>query len=568
MLRKLKTVKWQVLVFMVGFAVMVSALVSAFFLYLTYDFQKTTVIQSAQYNLKLMADTIGADMNEVARLAAFSANTAQITDYFTAPARRAKPIGSAAYDRLHEEYAGSRCSGYVQRLIVTETDGSRLLQVGNFSVDSYPVTKYSLARFDGLLPGAPYDWRLIGPDPFNAAANGQFLAFYCPVYSSANRSVIGLAIAETSAALITDKLTSYTMPEGSDIYISFGDETYLVAGARELIPAESENAKGAAVSYAVRDGLSIAQTLPPARFLPSLNKWAPLLVFICAAIAAVAFIIINRLDKGVSRPAARIRAKLVAAADGDFSADVSLESDSEMGEIGGGVNHLCRSAAALMRERLDDETRRRDLEYRMLQAQINPHFLYNTLNSIKWMATIQNATGIAEMTTSLSRLLKTVSKDTRKEVTLAEELDLLSDYVLIQRYRYGGGIEFAVEIESPELLDAVIPRFSIQPLVENAIFHGIEPKGAGRIVVSARREPGGVAVSVSDDGVGMSAENLEKILSYDKIDEKDCRGVIGCLGVRNVSERARLAFGEGYGLAAESELGSGTRMRLLIPYKE
>jgi len=123
---------------------------------------------------------------------------------------------------------------------------------------------------------------------------------------------------------------------------------------------------------------------------------------------------------------------------GRFDPNPSIEWDNELGDVGRGINQLSRSVSSLMDSRLEDEKQRLELEYRMLQSQISPHFIYNTLNSIKWMATIQHAPGVAEMVTALSRLLKSVSKGTRKLVPLEEEFALLEDYFTIQRYRYGG----------------------------------------------------------------------------------------------------------------------------------
>lgn len=187
-----------------------------------------------------------------------------------------------------------------------------------------------------------------------------------------------------------------------------------------------------------------------------------------------------------------------------------------MGDIGRGINGLSRSVCTLMEKRLEDERQKKDLEYRMLQNQINPHFLYNTLNSIKWMATIQHATGIAEMTISLSRLLKSVSKRNERLVPLQEEFALLNDYFTIQQYRYGGTITLdVIWIEDERLCqDCMIPRFTLQPLVENAIFHGIEPKGcAGSIELTIKtdKETGDVLILLTDDGVGMSDEQAKQI---------------------------------------------------------
>jgi two-component system sensor histidine kinase YesM len=217
-----------------------------------------------------------------------------------------------------------------------------------------------------------------------------------------------------------------------------------------------------------------------------------------------------------------------------------------------GINRMAREITLLMDKTIADEKNKKDLEYRMLQNQITPHFLYNTLNSIKWMATIQNAGGIAEMTTALSRLLQTVSKDIRKVVPLRDELSLLNDYLIIQKYRYGDSVTLEKEIADESLLDTPIPRFTLQPLAENAIFHGIEPKGSGTIVVKVtenKNDTGAseVLVSITDNGIGIKAD------------------VIAGMGIHNVDERLRYAFGEAYGLCVESEEGKYTSITIRLP---
>lgn len=167
---------------------------------------------------------------------------------------------------------------------------------------------------------------------------------------------------------------------------------------------------------------------------------------------------------------------MVRIAGGDFSRDPSVEWEHELGDIGRGINDLSENVSELMEKRLEDEKQKQDLEYKMLQSQINPHFLYNTLNSIKWMATIQGATGISEMTTSLSRLLKSISKGTSLLIDIREELSLLENYFTIQSYRYGGTITMDIQVDNESLYNSEIIKFTLQPLVENAIFHGIEPK--------------------------------------------------------------------------------------------
>lgn len=218
---------------------------------------------------------------------------------------------------------------------------------------------------------------------------------------------------------------------------------------------------------------------------------------------------------------------------------------------------------------MEDEKQKKDLEYKILQSQINPHFLYNTLNSIKWMATIQNAPGIAEMTTALARLMKNVSKGTDARITLREELDLVKDYFLIQQYRYGGSLSIRYDILSEDLNGCLIHRFTLQPLVENALFHGIEPKGcAGRIVIRAekREDPGRnplLVISITDNGIGMDQETIEKVLKGDTAPSAD---FFKQVGIDNVNRRIQYDFGPEYGIRIESIVGEYTTMIITLPY--
>ena len=212
--------------------------------------------------------------------------------------------------------------------------------------------------------------------------------------------------------------------------------------------------------------------------------------------------------------------------------------------------------------------RQKQAEYLALQNQINPHFIYNTLNSIKWMATIQHAPGIAEMVMALSRLLKSISKSNERLVPLYEEFALLNDYFTIQQYRYGGTITLDVSYIEDESLNhsCLIPRFTLQPLVENAIFHGIEPKGsAGEVTLRVERDTanGDVLIHLTDDGVGMTPEQAAKALQEPGPEEAAAK--YRHVGMWNVHKRLQYSFGEAYGMSIESEPDIGTTVTIRLP---
>ena len=199
----------------------------------------------------------------------------------------------------------------------------------------------------------------------------------------------------------------------------------------------------------------------------------------------------------------------------------------------------------------------------MLQAQINPHFLYNTLDSIKWIATVQKNTGIVQVVTALSSLLKNMAKGFNEKVTLRQELDFLENYIVIEKIRYIELFDVETQVDDEALYQAKIIKLTLQPIVENSIFSGIEPSGRfGLIRIHAWQEGTSLCVSVEDNGIGIEPENIEKLLTdTSKITKSTMSGI----GLPNVDRRLKLVYGEEYGLSIESEPGQYTRVTIRLP---
>jgi two-component system sensor histidine kinase YesM len=397
-------------------------------------------------------------------------------------------------------------------------------------------------------PFAADAWQTPRGDPYFYSGESLILPLMYPVYTAFQGEEIGTVFLAATTALITDKLSGYHPPKDAPLYVRIRGKHYRIEegrlegggeGETDFSYSQSRPAKDAAssprtsieedrdrggknrvlVSYAVDSNIALVQVLNYSRFFDVRSAW-PVLASLFAGL--IALLLCMAL----------------------------------------GVSRQTREITGLMEKRIADEKNQRDLEYRMLQSQINPHFLYNTLNSIRWMASIQKAQGIAEMTTALSRLLQKVSRDSRRMVPLGEELTLLDDYLVIQKYRYGDSVSLHKTIEDPRLLDTLIPRFVLQPLAENAIFHGIEPKGGGVITVEIRRRGDDALVSITDDGVGMTGETIASLLCPAPEEaELPARE----LGLHNVDERLRRAFGEGYGLSIASQEGAFTTMTITLP---
>ena len=211
--------------------------------------------------------------------------------------------------------------------------------------------------------------------------------------------------------------------------------------------------------------------------------------------------------------------------------------------------------------RVSHETRKKEMELAALQNQIDPHFLYNTLDGIRSQALREGQTEIAEMTGKLSRLFRYSVRNRGDLVTLEEELSSVEDYFSIQKYRFEERFRLSCEAD-PETLRYYLPKMTFQPIVENAIYHGLEPsKGSGTLVIRAERLEKGLRVIVRDDGVGMDEETLERL--RDRLNgappEAGSGGRHSGIALYNVNRRLRLLFGDSSGLTISSvPAGGGT----------
>lgn len=252
---------------------------------------------------------------------------------------------------------------------------------------------------------------------------------------------------------------------------------------------------------------------------------------------------------------------------GIFTRNKAIEGEDEIGTLGIKINKMAVNIRQLMDKLIEEEKEKRELELKALQNQINPHFLYNTLNSIKWMAAIQGAEGIRNIVVALGRLLKNISSNTVEKISIEKELKLLEDYIFIQQIRYKGKINFNVEVADKEILKCKIIKFTLQPIVENSIFHGIEAKkNAGKIELYINRDVSGrdIIVKIRDDGIGMTREEITKVLG--KKERGNQRGFTG-MGLSNVNNRIKLSYGENYGLEIKSLAGEYTMVIIRIPYQ-
>lgn len=237
------------------------------------------------------------------------------------------------------------------------------------------------------------------------------------------------------------------------------------------------------------------------------------------------------------------------------------ESVAELRIISSSFKHMAKTIQSLMERVHKEEKELRKTELKALQAQINPHFLYNTLDSIQWMCEQGKTKDAAEMVRALARLFRISISRGRELITIREELKHAENYLIIQSYRYRNQFSYTIDVNE-ELMEYLCNKITIQPLIENAIYHGIDrmvDEGEIKITVKPDTDTGeDILIIVSDNGVGMTKEQCGKILAKDRSDS-------GGIGVKNVNDRLKIYFGEKYGLSIESELDVGTTVTVRIP---
>lgn len=268
------------------------------------------------------------------------------------------------------------------------------------------------------------------------------------------------------------------------------------------------------------------------------------------------------IPRSITMPITRISRVTNQVAKGNLSVRAAAESGAEARMLSDSLNAMIDKINELLDQVTTEQIRLRKAEFELLQAQINPHFLYNTLDTIVWLAEAGDQKRVVSMVGNLSDFFRTSLNQGKDIISIREELAHVRSYLEIQQVRYQDILRY--EITVPEdLYEYKIPKITIQPLVENALYHGIKNKrGQGTITVTGKSKENGFVLYVRDNGIGMTQERLNEVragiqkLSYTGKE---------IYGLYNVNERIRLNFGETYGISIESTYGEGTCVSISLP---
>jgi len=291
-----------------------------------------------------------------------------------------------------------------------------------------------------------------------------------------------------------------------------------------------------------------------------------------AIIALILFLVVgfatNRISTGITKPVRKLLAVMKSVDTGEFRLVGPIKATDEIRELAREYDLMVGHIRNLMNENIKEQELKRKSDLKALQAQINPHFLYNTLDSIIWMGEMKQTREVVLMTSALSKLFRISISKGREFIPLVDEISHVESYLTIQKMRYKDKFEYSIKIE-PDLYRCTILKITLQPLVENAIYHGIkEVDHKGKILITGKEIDGIIKLEVIDNGKGMTEEEMKNLnMSLNGSPSPSVLSRQG-LGVHNVHERIQLYFGKNYGLTYFHAEGGGTRLTVQIPLEE
>ncbi len=591
------TIRVRIMLITISVTLLLSGIITLISYYLVSNNLRQNLLQTSEIRLSFVCSSIDSNIESVINYIRSCQNSRQIQNFSLEDDTSDNYIKREAHDFVTDTYASnSSLPTHLVRLVIIGKNRKDIVQVVEASNSTGKVSSsgiLALPYFDQLHEHSGQSLTGILPDPFYTSRPILMLPFIHSIQHPYKADEIGYIFTEMSINTLTEPIHNYLSETNEQFYFKIGDYLYQYLDDT-LVPCHDTMTIAKTIPYTTlhentsiqsiynketgEKHLIIAKPLmmedwtvmvcvdENALSKNILHSFLLILLIIIITASFIGFTLFKFLSRTINVPVNQLQLRMKRIEEGDFSRDSSTEWDHELGDIGKTINNLSENVLQLMNQRIEDEKQKKDYEYQMLQSQINPHFMHNTLNSIKWMATIQNAPGIAEMTTSLARLLKNISNGSTILIPLSQELALIQDYFTIQQYRYGGTITLSVQSDDDSLLSCLILKFTLQPLIENAIFHGIEPKGtAGNINIHIFRDSkGDVHIDVCDDGVGIEPSLAQTLLEQNSAAAPS--SFFKEIGISNVHKRLKYEFGMHYGLSINSIPGTGTTVTILLPF--
>lgn len=428
------------------------------------------------------------------------------------------------------------------------------------------ITVISSSHVQNLVDGK-YEWVItLGKALQNKNSRNLEGIFFADLnYSSISELCTGISFGNKGYIYILDSNGNLIYhPQQQLLYSGLKEEKIQEVLESKESSFVTEDGKLYSISKSRETGWTVVGVSYIDDLLKNSDETTRIYFFSAVIILFAALLLAYLLSYGITKPIMLLGDSMKEVEKGNFDhAVLEVSGQNEIARLSTAFNVMIKEIKHLMEQNVEEQRQKRKSELRALQAQINPHFLYNTLDSIIWMAEWGKTKEVVLMTSSLAKLLRQSISNQNELVRVEEEVEYTRSYLTIQKMRYKDKLEYEIEV-SKEVLGQKIPKLVLQPLVENAIYHGIKYKeGKGIVRIEGWMDTQDMVLRITDDGIGMTEEQLSKIFEKRETDVRK-NGV----GVLNVHERIQLYYGKDYGLRFYSTSGEGTMVEVHIPCGE
>ncbi|HEY5584811.1 MAG TPA: histidine kinase [Ruminiclostridium sp.] len=582
---KLYTLKNKLIFYFSIIFIIVSLSISFFYSNYTKDLLEQNIIDNTQNNLNYILSNVDQQLRQCQELSDWiylnrNLDKILVRDYSDSTYNFDYDI-STAYKVLSDRILNSSIGKYIVSVII---EGKNNMYLKLFE-EADTIDIKTLKATEWFQKGISTENFLFNGIEDNLAkdkVNSKFLPFARKVIFADTRKSIGWQVISFSPELISNSIKDFEVPLGDFLFLLDGKGRCLYSSNKKYLGQDlsntitmpsKEDTKDHFVSSFLGEkvlvvyeksaysNFKIVHLVDYSTFEEQRTTATKIALFIIVITITFSCLLTVFLSSNLTRPLGRIKYRMDCISKGNFHLEPKLEGNDEIGELGKGINQLAININQLIDKVKNEENAKKELEFKVLQSQINPHFVYNALNSIKVMAMMQKADGIYETVSALGDLLKETSKGAMTQITIQEELNLLDKYIIIQKIRRKGLIQVNYSIDS-EVLLCKIPKFTLQPIIENSIVHGFEgKKGIGILNISAGFIKDDIIIEVRDNGVGIPQDRISNILQKDvKRGER-----YNSVGLINIDERIKLTYGERYGLSFESKYMEYSIVKICIP---
>jgi two-component system sensor histidine kinase YesM len=396
------------------------------------------------------------------------------------------------------------------------------------------------------------------------------------------QEVLGVMLVDMSYKKLADICNQITLGNRGYVYIISKDKDIIYHPQQQLIYSGlkiedlisvERQGEGSFVEMETKSRLITVHTLKDIgwtvvgvsyldELLTSKNSITITVIIISILCVLIALVLSQQISQEISKPISQLEDIMAKVEKGELDADIAINTNTkEIQNLSRSFQTMLLEIKVLLGRIKDNEKMLRKSELKILQAQINPHFLYNALDTIIWLAEREEHRKVVNMTAALARYFRLSLSKGVEVIPIFSEIEHVKYYLLIQKIRYENKMTYSIEV-NPEIYEYTTVKIILQPLVENALYHGIKDlEEGGHIKISGRKQGDNIVLTVEDNGKGMTKEQLENILNHPISSSMTSGGV----AIKNVHERLQVYFGKNYGLKYESVLGEWTKVHVIIP---